>query len=182
MPRIDSEVKLDFKDVLFRPKRSTLKSRSEVTMTSTLWYGKINKESFYSKFDFYRELFSYKIKSRNSFRFFSLDLNKRTFCKWPVWKNIFCSVRCSSFVGVNLLKSFSGEAKTPTTKALWLFLIRLTWKHRQMPFVDNDVKLDFKDVLFRPKRSRPEISIWRKPVCDHDQRFFYWNNLKIYFD
>ncbi len=30
MPRIDSEVKLDFKDVLFRPKRSTLKSRSEV--------------------------------------------------------------------------------------------------------------------------------------------------------
>lgn len=30
MPRIDSEIKLDFKDVLFRPKRSTLKSRSEV--------------------------------------------------------------------------------------------------------------------------------------------------------
>jgi len=32
MPRIDSEVKLDFKDVLFRPKRSTLKSRSEVVL------------------------------------------------------------------------------------------------------------------------------------------------------
>ena len=30
MPRIDAEIKLDFKDVLFRPKRSTLKSRSEV--------------------------------------------------------------------------------------------------------------------------------------------------------
>jgi len=32
MPRIDSEIKLDFKDVLFRPKRSTLKSRSEVVL------------------------------------------------------------------------------------------------------------------------------------------------------
>jgi len=30
MPRLDQDVKLDFKDVLFRPKRSTLKSRSEV--------------------------------------------------------------------------------------------------------------------------------------------------------
>lgn len=30
MPRIDVDVKLDFKDVLFRPKRSSLKSRSEV--------------------------------------------------------------------------------------------------------------------------------------------------------
>ena len=31
MPRVDSDVKLDFKDVLVRPKRSTLKSRSEVS-------------------------------------------------------------------------------------------------------------------------------------------------------
>ena len=31
MPRVDSDIKLDFKDVLFRPKRSTLKSRSEVS-------------------------------------------------------------------------------------------------------------------------------------------------------
>lgn len=31
MPRLDSDVKLDFKDVLVRPKRSTLKSRSEVS-------------------------------------------------------------------------------------------------------------------------------------------------------
>ena len=30
MPRIDSDIKLDFKDVLVRPKRSTLRSRSEV--------------------------------------------------------------------------------------------------------------------------------------------------------
>ena len=30
MPRVDSDIKLDFKDVLVRPKRSTLKSRSEV--------------------------------------------------------------------------------------------------------------------------------------------------------
>ncbi|XP_002735098.1 GMP reductase 2-like [Saccoglossus kowalevskii] len=33
MPRIDNDLKLDFKDVLFRPKRSTLKSRSEVDLT-----------------------------------------------------------------------------------------------------------------------------------------------------
>ncbi|XP_004283176.2 GMP reductase 2 isoform X5 [Orcinus orca] len=33
MPHIDNDVKLDFKDVLLRPKRSTLKSRSEVDLT-----------------------------------------------------------------------------------------------------------------------------------------------------
>ena len=32
MPRIDQDLKLDFKDVLLRPKRSTLKSRSEVML------------------------------------------------------------------------------------------------------------------------------------------------------
>jgi GMP reductase len=32
MPRIDNDVKLDFKDVLIRPKRSTLKSRSDVDL------------------------------------------------------------------------------------------------------------------------------------------------------
>lgn len=32
MPRIDNDIKLDFKDVLVRPKRSTLKSRSEVQL------------------------------------------------------------------------------------------------------------------------------------------------------
>jgi len=32
MPRIDNDIKLDFKDVLFRPKRSTLKSRGEVEL------------------------------------------------------------------------------------------------------------------------------------------------------
>ncbi|TRY84360.1 hypothetical protein DNTS_025451 [Danionella cerebrum] len=31
MPRVDADLKLDFKDVLFRPKRSSLKSRSEQT-------------------------------------------------------------------------------------------------------------------------------------------------------
>lgn len=35
MPRIDSDIKLDFKDVLVRPKRSTLKSRSEVDLQRT---------------------------------------------------------------------------------------------------------------------------------------------------
>ncbi|XP_014778933.1 GMP reductase 2 [Octopus bimaculoides] len=33
MPRIDSDIKLDFKDVLLRPKRSTIKSRADVDLT-----------------------------------------------------------------------------------------------------------------------------------------------------
>ncbi|ELT96879.1 hypothetical protein CAPTEDRAFT_157742 [Capitella teleta] len=32
MPRIDQDVKLDFKDVLFRPKRSTIRSRADVDL------------------------------------------------------------------------------------------------------------------------------------------------------
>jgi GMP reductase len=32
MPRIETEVRLDFKDVLIRPKRSTLKSRAQVNV------------------------------------------------------------------------------------------------------------------------------------------------------
>jgi len=36
MPRLDQDIKLDFKDVLFRPKRSTLKSRSEVCVHTSL--------------------------------------------------------------------------------------------------------------------------------------------------
>ncbi|CAF0883014.1 unnamed protein product [Brachionus calyciflorus] len=32
MPRIDTDIKLDFKDVLIRPKRSTIKSRSDVEL------------------------------------------------------------------------------------------------------------------------------------------------------
>jgi GMP reductase len=35
MPRIDNDVKLDFKDVLIRPKRSTIKSRSMVSLERT---------------------------------------------------------------------------------------------------------------------------------------------------
>jgi len=35
MPRIETDVKLDYKDVLIRPKRSTLKSRSEVVLQRT---------------------------------------------------------------------------------------------------------------------------------------------------
>ena len=32
MPQIEEEIKLDFNDVLFKPKRSNLKSRSEVSL------------------------------------------------------------------------------------------------------------------------------------------------------
>jgi GMP reductase len=35
MPRLENDVKLDFKDVLIRPKRSTLKSRSQVSVLRT---------------------------------------------------------------------------------------------------------------------------------------------------
>jgi GMP reductase len=35
MPRIEDDIKLDFKDVLIRPKRSTLKSRSQVSLERT---------------------------------------------------------------------------------------------------------------------------------------------------
>ena len=36
MPRVDSDIKLDFKDVLLRPKRSTLRSRADVSSSHTL--------------------------------------------------------------------------------------------------------------------------------------------------
>ncbi|KAH3770315.1 hypothetical protein DPMN_171599 [Dreissena polymorpha] len=38
MPRIDNDIKLDFKDVLFRPKRSTLRSRSDVDLVRTFQF------------------------------------------------------------------------------------------------------------------------------------------------
>lgn len=38
MPRIEQDIKLDYKDVLFRPKRSTLKSRSQVDVTRTFTF------------------------------------------------------------------------------------------------------------------------------------------------
>ncbi len=47
MPRIDNDIKLDFKDVMLRPKRSTLKSRKDVDLhrefhfrnSKKKWYG-----------------------------------------------------------------------------------------------------------------------------------------------
>lgn len=38
MPRIDNDIKLDFKDVLLRPKRSTLKSRADVDLVRTITF------------------------------------------------------------------------------------------------------------------------------------------------
>lgn len=38
MPRLDLEPKLDYKDVLIRPKRSTLKSRSQVDLNRTFFF------------------------------------------------------------------------------------------------------------------------------------------------
>ena len=42
--RIEYEVKLDFKDVLIRPKRSTLRSRSEVDLNRTFKFKHTGKE------------------------------------------------------------------------------------------------------------------------------------------
>lgn len=38
MPFVDNEVKLDFKDVLIRPKRSFLSSRSQVSLDRTFTF------------------------------------------------------------------------------------------------------------------------------------------------
>ena len=38
MPRIETDIKLDFKDVLIRPKRSTLKSRSQVDLVREMTF------------------------------------------------------------------------------------------------------------------------------------------------
>lgn len=38
MPRIDQDIKLDFKDVLFRPKRSTIRSRSDVDLETEIQF------------------------------------------------------------------------------------------------------------------------------------------------
>ncbi|XP_044773171.1 GMP reductase 1 [Neomonachus schauinslandi] len=38
MPRIDADLKLDFKDVLLRPKRSSLRSRAEVDLERTFTF------------------------------------------------------------------------------------------------------------------------------------------------
>ncbi|OQR95556.1 GMP reductase 2 [Thraustotheca clavata] len=38
MPRLETDIKLDFKDVLIRPKRSTLKSRSQVDVSRTFTF------------------------------------------------------------------------------------------------------------------------------------------------
>ena len=42
--RIEEEIKLDYSDVLFRPKRSTLKSRKEVDLSRTYKFKHSNKE------------------------------------------------------------------------------------------------------------------------------------------
>ena len=42
--RIEEEIKLDYSDVLFRPKRSTLKSRKDVNLTRTYKFKYSNNE------------------------------------------------------------------------------------------------------------------------------------------
>ena len=42
--RIEEELKLDYSDVLFRPKRSTLKSRKEVDLLRTYKFKHSNRE------------------------------------------------------------------------------------------------------------------------------------------
>ena len=65
MPNIINDIKLDFKDVLLRPKRSTLKSRSDVSF----YYSFLKFASFSNKqinfFNFKVDLFR-EITFRNS--------------------------------------------------------------------------------------------------------------------
>ena len=42
--RIEEDIKLDFKDVLFRPKRSTLSSRKEVDLNRTFTFKHSKRE------------------------------------------------------------------------------------------------------------------------------------------
>lgn len=44
MPRIDTDLKLDFKDVLFKPKRSMIKSRSDVDLSREYTFKNSNKK------------------------------------------------------------------------------------------------------------------------------------------
>ena len=44
--RIEEEIKLDYSDVLFRPKRSTLKSRKDVDLNRTYKFKYSNFKSF----------------------------------------------------------------------------------------------------------------------------------------
>ena len=44
MPRIENDIKLDFKDVLIRPKRSTLKSRAQVDLNRTFIFKHSKRE------------------------------------------------------------------------------------------------------------------------------------------
>ncbi|XP_041376383.1 GMP reductase 1-like [Gigantopelta aegis] len=44
MPRIDNDIKLDFKDVLFRPKRSTIRSRADVDLTRSYLFRNSHQE------------------------------------------------------------------------------------------------------------------------------------------
>ena len=42
--RVEADIKLGFKDVLFRPKRSTLKSRAQVSLERTFRFFHTNQE------------------------------------------------------------------------------------------------------------------------------------------
>lgn len=66
MPNIINDIKLDFKDVLLRPKRSTLKSRSDVS-NIYIKFIKIHESlyfcfiSFYIKFSYVSYIINIKL-------------------------------------------------------------------------------------------------------------------------
>ena len=51
--RIEEDIKLDYSDVLFRPKRSTLSSRKDVELNRDKHYGFINYSSALSAHHIY---------------------------------------------------------------------------------------------------------------------------------
>lgn len=60
MPNIINDIKLDFKDVLLRPKRSTLKSRSEVSNTY-INFIKIGRQGYIFSSFFFKVLIKFHI-------------------------------------------------------------------------------------------------------------------------
>ena len=110
MPIVDNEIKLDFKDVLIRPKRSTIKSRADVSCCFPLiffvgmclwqfdtlllpvpvWNWKlVNTADFHELFKFYGNIFYALSVCRHNFVNF-IEVRRRTISSgflYTTWLN-----------------------------------------------------------------------------------------------
>ncbi|TWW65209.1 GMP reductase 1 [Takifugu flavidus] len=84
MPRVDADLKLDFKDVLFRPKRSSLKSRSEsfAPCHKTYIYTSLGpRELELDPFGFFQDNFGSSVDLQRTFTFRN---SKQTYTGIPI--------------------------------------------------------------------------------------------------